>query len=380
MNIIFFHHSQIKCHFFKKGHCSFLKYFKEKFEYNSIVATSILNAELEKAKPIIDVVNFSDGKKELSKKNIFFKELQYIIKNVKKIDVLFCYHFSTYSKILCFLYKMMNKAGVTYIKMDCGERYYKGFIGKFKLLFNSIALKYIDIMSNEIKNATEHYKKLYSKMQNKIINIPNPIKTDIIQSAGFANITTNDKENLIITVARIGSDQKNNEMMLNALDKIDMKGWKFAFIGDIEESFKIKINDFLRENPNLKDYIIFTEEIIEPKQLYDWYRRAKVFCLTSKFETFCNAQTDSLYFGCYNISTPVSGVEDMFDNWRFGAKIENVNELRNIFKKIFDREIEPMEQFENIKEYAEKFYLSIICEKLKNAIDCYTNKEGEKLV
>lgn len=79
-------------------------------------------------------------------------------------------------------------------------------------------------------------------------------------------VSFSSKENLIITVGRIGSKQKANEVMFDALDQVDMKNWKFVLIGPIEEDFKIKYNIFIERNPDKKDKVILLGSIGDKRQ------------------------------------------------------------------------------------------------------------------
>lgn len=56
----------------------------------------------------------------------------------------------------------------------------------------------------------------------------------------------------MITVGRIGTEQKNNEMLLKVIDKIDLKDWKIYIIGPYTEQFKRYYDDFIKSNPDKK--------------------------------------------------------------------------------------------------------------------------------
>jgi glycosyltransferase involved in cell wall biosynthesis len=294
----------------------------------------------------------------------------WLLKNFRKINCLIINHNSTRHKFLFLLYKIINPKSCAYLRMDTSSIKTK----KINIFVCNFFFRFVDVIHIESSSVEQKLRAIYHKYREKIHLIPNPIKSAWLTKNGFDNILASSKENLIITVAKIGTEQKNNEMMLNALNKLDMKDWKFVFIGGIEKKFRSRIGEFFVNNPNLKNNVIFTDEISDKKELYEWYRKAKIFCLTSRFETTNQSQLDAIYFGCFNISTPVSGTEDLFDNWKFGIKIENVDELKDVLQKIFNGQIDSMEKFESIKEYAKNFYLPAICEKVGNAI----NKAREK--
>ena len=74
------------------------------------------------------------------------------------------------------------------------------------------------------------------------------------------------KENVILTVGRIGTNQKQNHIMLEAFAKVakDLPDWKLRLVGGVEESFKPYIEKFFADNPELKKRVIFAG-LIEDK-------------------------------------------------------------------------------------------------------------------
>lgn len=148
----------------------------------------------------------------------------------------------------------------------------------------------------------------------------------------------------MITVGRICSYQKNTDMILNALSKIDLKDWKFYFIGPLTDSFntssesnyKKHIEQFYLENPLLEERVIFTGPIYDSKEIYEYYLRAKVFVLTSRYEGFANVLSEAAALGCYIVSTDVGGASLVSNDWQFGTKIEqeDIEGLAEIFQSI----------------------------------------------
>ncbi|MDO8994316.1 MAG: glycosyltransferase, partial [Daejeonella sp.] len=136
-----------------------------------------------------------------------------------------------------------------------------------------------------------------------------------------------EKENIIITVGRIGTLQKNTELFLEALKEVELNNWKVYILGPVEEGFQNFIKQYFLEHPQLKNRIIFTGNISDRKELFEWYNRAKIFCLTSRFEGFPITFPEALYFGNYIISSPVSSALEITNNSKLGklAKAEAPN-------------------------------------------------------
>ena len=125
----------------------------------------------------------------------------------------------------------------------------------------------------------------------------------------------------MITVGRIGTAQKNTEMLLEAIKQIDLKEWKICLIGSIEADFQPVIDRFFAEYPHLKDRVIFTGPVYDKKELWNWYNRSKVFVLTSTWESFGIVLTEAQRFRNYLISTEVGGASSLIQQDKYGTII-----------------------------------------------------------
>ena len=143
------------------------------------------------------------------------------------------------------------------------------------------------------------------------------------------------KENIILTVGRIGTDQKRNEDLLEAFAKVadDLPSWNVRLVGGVEESFKPYVEDFFANHPDLRNRITFTGLIEDKIQLMDEYKRAKIFCLTSRVEGAPNVAAEALFGGDYMITSIVDAASDLVDNGKCGRifQIGNVDMLAKTF-------------------------------------------------
>jgi len=297
------------------------------------------------------------------------QSILFFVKNSRKINVVNFYHLKWETKILAIIYKFFNPKGLVYVKVDFD-------IYKFKPLKIAGMRSCIDLVSVEQTQGVCILKEHFSEWKDKIIHIPNGIDFELLKNLGFDHLQKSDKEKLIITVGRIGLIQKNNKMMLDALNSLDLKDYKFVIIGPIYEEANIKsdIEQFYLNNPSLKDKVIFVGGIYDKGELYSWYKKASVFCLTSKWESWCLALTDAIYFGCEIISTNVGCFEDITTNSDFGYKIEKANDLRILLEKIVNGQINVLQNYEKIIERSKEFDWYSICSKLDKALkECKVN-------
>ena len=262
--------------------------------------------------------------------------LKYLYSESRNIDVLNLFHFKRDNILYLLLYKFLNPEGKTYVKLDIDllffKKYNSFFFSTYRLKnyllksFTKLHLNLTDLFSIETEEARDYLIKIYPEMERKLICIPNGVDDEFI-SKTIPLKTFEEKENIIITVGRIGTFQKNSELLLESIQLTDLKDWKVYIIGQIEESFNEYISNFFVKHPNLRDQIIFTGNISDRKELFEFYNRAKIFCATSRFEGFPIAFAEASYFGNYIISTPVSSLSQITDSGRLGVLAEAKSEI-----------------------------------------------------
>jgi glycosyltransferase involved in cell wall biosynthesis len=261
--------------------------------------------------------------------------LKYIYRNARKMDVLNLYIFSKHAFVYGLLYKFLNTKGFLYLKLD---GYNETFSGKTKIrhsvnpvknfifkLFEARFIQQVDLISIENSEGEQLVKEKFPLAAHKTMFLPvgvNDIYLERILGGGIRSFEQ--KEKIILTVGRIGEGIKNNEMLLRALAKVDLNGWKMVFVGPVNPAFKEYYHIFLAENPGLEGKIEFTGEIRDRGELYDWYNRSRVFCMTSFRESFCHSIGEALYFGNFIIgSDGIMSMKDISNNGEFGITVKS---------------------------------------------------------
>ena len=172
-----------------------------------------------------------------------------------------------------------------------------------------------------------------------------PTAVDLIRNGwyNFSNVDFNNlfnnKENIILTVGRLGTKQKRTELLLEAFaacsDKIP--DWRLRLVGKIEPKFKEYVDKFFNRYPNLKERIEFVGLIEDKLQLAEEYKKAKIFVLTSTVEGGTpNVIAEALYAGCYIITSNIDGASDATDEGKCGVVFSLINksELVDILKRV----------------------------------------------
>jgi glycosyltransferase involved in cell wall biosynthesis len=217
------------------------------------------------------------------------------------------------------LYSLLNPSGKTYLKLDVDLEVMKKLSSpRFPARgIRNALLSSFTLISAETSAVYAEMKKLLPSA--RIMQLPNGFDTllgGMVQAPSFA-----EKEDLVLVSGRIGCRQKNHEMLLDALLKTDMNGWKLIAAGPIEPGFEKVIEDFYRQAPEKKHSVIFMGPARDRAELYGLYKRSKVLCMTSLYEGFPLVMAEAAYFGNYIISTPVGAERDITSGGKFGAVV-----------------------------------------------------------
>lgn len=297
------------------------------------------------------------------------KVLSYLWNNAADIDVLNLYHNTKETLAYGLLYKARNPSGILYLKLDLNIKRFEESLNRikkrgFSLFFSKIA----DIVSYELDSTVVYLADCFPVLKNKLLKIPNGIDTGFVIKESIVPFGPEEKENLIIVVGRIGAEEKNHEMLLEALARVNLSDWKVTFIGPVDERFRLSADQFFGRNPALKERVSFTGGIADRKELYHWYNRAKVFCLTSHWESFGIVLVEALYFGNYIISTPVASVGEITDNGRVGNVVRSKEELATVLQHIINGEIDLKTLYPAITERSRHFIWTDILASLDKRI------------
>lgn len=310
--------------------------------------------------------------------------LQYIKKNAKHIDVLDLYHFSKFTFVYGLLYKKLNSKGILLIKLDAyNETFAEGNVIKhstnklknafFKYLERKF-LKQVDLLCIENSEGERLLKKMYPAVSSKALFLPVGVNDLFLVEVFKDKVKEYDKkENIILSLGRIGEPIKNHEMILRALTKIDMKDWRMVFVGQINESFANYFNELSKEYPVLKEKVTFIGRIANRIELYEWYNKSKVFCMTSWHESFCHAIGEAFYFGNYIIGTEgIMSMKDITDSGKYGItlKADDDTALANTFQSIINNQTNIKELYQKRVEHSHTYFIwSEIINKLNNQIN-----------
>jgi len=295
----------------------------------------------------------------------------YLAQNAKQIDCLNLFHFGMENIFYTILYKLKNPGGKVYLKLDINVPYYEGRANFFNAgvkfsglkswfvnhLLQPLFFKMVHTISAESAYGLKYFRDRFKVPENKMALIPNGIDEESVKATGVIPLSFEEKENLIITVGKIGDHGKNNRMLLNSLADIDLKDWKVYFIGGVENGFEEEVNLFITKYPQLKGKVFLTGRIDNPAALYSYYNRAKIFCLTSLHEGFPLSACEAAYFGNYLILTDtITCFPELTNSGQFGSpvKIDDFLELGKTMALLINCQQRLKNASEGMAEYAKK--------------------------
>lgn len=269
----------------------------------------------------------------------------FLIKNAKKINVLINFHWTKISFVQVMLYKFLNRKGISYVKLDTSdgnflslkncrfrfikEKIYGQFISQVDLFSCETSKSYVNLTSDILFGP---------KIKDKLTLMANGFDEECFKRLEIKELEYSEKDNLLITVGRIGAEEKNSEMLLESLEYVKLKNWKVAFIGPIENNFKKTISTFYNNNPDKRNSVLFTGPIYNKKELWDYFNRSKVFILTSYKEGSPIVYIEARRFRNFVISTEFPAFVDNILNDDLGCSVSqnNPEELSKIIQSIID--------------------------------------------
>lgn len=292
----------------------------------------------------------------------------WMCKHCKEIDVLHLFYQCRYTQLSVLFYLLLNKKGKIYVHFDHDGTAYESYS--------------IDISKNKIKNYFQkvfYEKIIYTKKnqerilwgtQNRFavkeIQGKFPYKNVVYVPDGYLaekvteKVSFDKKDNVILSVGRLGTAQKRTDLLLNAFLEISQKyeGWKMKLIGPMEDSFQPYIKTFFDNHPEMKTKIEFVGPVYDRDALNDEYEKAKVFCLSSDYESFGIVAAEALAKGCALILSSYAAATDITDQEKYGEifEIGNLRELILKLEKIINNESKMKWICEHGPEYAKNTF------------------------
>lgn len=289
--------------------------FKE-FGYDSYIA-SYRSDKLEYLKTNVKGLKIL-GIEKYSKKAVVNVSI-FLLRYAKRIDILNIFHMSRASMVWIGLYKFLNKSGKVYLKLDTNLQEASNEIAdgiSFHFIKRNICK--CDLITSE----TEDVKNLLEKtFFCNIIHLSNGVlESDIY-------FPMEKKEKIIMTSGRLGTSQKNTEMLIEAfagaVQNISEK-WILLLVGSMTEEFKKYVKKKIRES-HLTKRIILYGYVGNREELASLYSKCTIFTMPSKWEGFPLSAVEAAARGDYLLASDLPCFIEITDYGKYGTVFENGN-------------------------------------------------------
>lgn len=256
----------------------------------------------------------------------------YIKTHITDYDAVIFFNYGNTTYKLAKLCKKINPKIVVYVKLDMGKGGYAHFAPNrnfsfWRSRFEAFKSRWIDFFTVETK---EYYNTLKDTpmFKGRLHYLPNGVSTLGIDDTA---VNMDLKENIVITVGRLGIYEKNTELFLNSILEIPdnlRSQWKFYFVGPQTKEFLQHITKFLEDNPMLASNIVQLGNITDRNELSNVLKKSKIICMPSRTESTCIATLEGMYFGCVPIISRYSAfVKDTTNNESIGKVVDDYTSI-----------------------------------------------------
>lgn len=262
--------------------------------------------------------------------NPLFSAALFLWNHVNEYEILNVYHLIKRNLLLTTVAKIRNPSIKIYVKTDSGRKSVpqmrKGRI--YNICVQLLAHLHLlpDLCTVETKAYVNRLKRtpLY---KGRVRYLPNGFWRD-------ESIPENlecQKEKIILTVGRLGTPEKNTELLLDsfaAIPAAQRMEWNLVLVGSYTPEIFQKAQRLITRDKTLKGRIQFTGNISEKKILNQYYLKAMIFCFPSRWESFGLVLVEAIHHGCFPIVTDCcDAFYDILDQGKYGDIIPNEDAL-----------------------------------------------------
>jgi glycosyltransferase involved in cell wall biosynthesis len=301
--------------------------------------------------------------------------MRFLISRAKEFDIVNFYHDSIIFMACSLLYKMSNRSGKVYFKLDMSHLELQMIVNNRNKIIPTINRFVKSLLS---KRAVDLYsvetRRIYDALVNdsyyadRLYYFPNGFTYD-----GELDVdqVMREKENIILVVGRLGSYPKHNELLIDAAMRIDraaLKEWKIYFVGPIDNEEFVQYKDnAIHKYPYLESIFVFTGNISDRSRLYELYKKSKILCLTSRWESFGFVLTEAMFFANYIIASDLPSSRDLTKEGTIGS-LFNIGDAQKLAELLADAISGKVDLIKNGKESHEfiksKFNWKIIVKEI----------------
>lgn len=262
----------------------------------------------------------------------------------RKVDVLHLFHFTWRSIVRAIAFKMLNPAGVVYIKLDTDEPTMRamedGASWFLQRLWYRMGLSSVDVFSAESRDLQSRFENLTRKCgrHREVIWIPTcgfdiERVLDQVESNGLTDTSHHEEPSGILYVGRVGAPPKRTDVLLEAFRIFREERGRdgsLDLVGPLYPQATPMLSDWARRaSASTKSALHVLGPDYDRDSLIRRYLGAKVFVICSASEAGPNAFVEAASCGCVLVGTPVGQIPDVLASGAKGwmVNIGNVDHL-----------------------------------------------------
>jgi glycosyltransferase involved in cell wall biosynthesis len=275
----------------------------------------------------------------------FIDAIPAILRYGRHIDVLQVYHIRNHSILVGWLYKLINRRGVLYMRLDMDPRDILSK-GEPEMRWSVFRRKApIDIMSVETREpygymSNEH--PFFRLFKNRLYYIPSGVDIKTMPTAKVP------RENIILHVARMGTYQKASEVVLETFANVagEFPNWHLVLAGKMENGFDDYYKKFLDSHPGIMDRIRYVGYISSKENIFELYAKSRILAIPSRYESFGLVAAEAGIFENAILGSDIPSLRDMTDGGRLGylCPVGDIDCFTRMLKHILTHEDEMEEK------------------------------------
>jgi glycosyltransferase involved in cell wall biosynthesis len=248
---------------------------------------------------------------------------RYLLRNAGGIDVLLAYHLTSESLAALALFKLLNPSGRAVLKLDMDHRGLSFFEGprspKQGLLWQALRAAPIDLITVETQTIARRIEPALRSIGRRLELFPVGIAPSEATSPA-------PRRRVVLTAGRLGIEQKNNELLLDAIQQLpqqQISNWQFWFVGARTKTLDDKISRLRAERPDLSPLIVCRDFVASRSDLAELYEQVSVYCLTSRWESVGIVLLEAAQHGCFIVSSRVGVAEELTNAGALGCLFDS---------------------------------------------------------
>lgn len=280
----------------------------------------------------------------------------YMLRNARKIDYLYTYHIKWKALMPILVFRILNPRGRVWLDLDWNLNWAESYNALKEgnawervqfWMQKFIMQRCCTLITSSASACCRRFSKIYG-IRNKVKYVP--------RGSELIECDYKSKENIILTVGRLGTKQKNTELLVRAfINTRNQQNWKLVLIGSAEKKFLNYLEKNIAEY-HLEDRIQYLGNITDRLELSKWYAKAKIFALSSRFEGFPLVYAEALLQGDYLLGSDVlTCTEDIIGEKEFVGRTFRNNKVSSLENCILKTVESPYLEEEHVivrREYA----------------------------